>query len=101
MLAPNIGARTEAISLRTGPWQLVPWVPVQLPITRKTRLFRGFLPGPNAGTGQRVSKTNFRKILTGSIPSSDYYILGGITEFNFSIRTENPRQARRREASMC
>jgi len=37
----------------------------------------------NAPTG------DFRKILAGSIPGSDYYIVGGITELNFNIRSEN------------
>ncbi|HUE64334.1 MAG TPA: transcriptional regulator, partial [Rhizomicrobium sp.] len=38
-------------------------------------------PNPQAG--------DFRKILAGSIPGSDYYIVGGITELNFNIRSEN------------
>ena len=38
---------------------------------------------PNAAPG------DFRKILSGSIPGSDYYIVGGITELNFNIRSEN------------
>ncbi len=38
---------------------------------------------PNPQTG------DFRKILAGSIPGSDYYIVGGITELNFNIRSEN------------
>src|ERR1700684_2076349 len=36
---------------------------------------------PNAAPG------DFRKILSGSIPGSDYYIVGGITELNFNIRS--------------
>ena len=32
---------------------------------------------------------DFRKILAGSIPGSDYYIVGGITELNFNINSEN------------
>src|SRR6185437_13256415 len=32
---------------------------------------------------------DFRKIMAGSIPGSDYYIVGGITELNFNIRSEN------------
>ena len=32
---------------------------------------------------------DFRKILAGSIPGSDYYIIGGITELNFNIRSSN------------
>jgi len=38
-------------------------------------------PNPQAG--------DFRKILAGSIPGSDYYIVGGVTELNFNIRSEN------------
>ena len=38
-------------------------------------------PNPQAG--------DFRQILAGSIPGSDYYIVGGITELNFNIRSEN------------
>jgi curli biogenesis system outer membrane secretion channel CsgG len=38
-------------------------------------------PNPQAG--------DFRKILAGSIPGSDYYVVGGITELNFNIRSEN------------
>ncbi len=32
---------------------------------------------------------DFRKIMAGSIPGSDYYIVGGITELNFNLRSEN------------
>ena len=32
---------------------------------------------------------DYRKIMSGSIPGSDYYIVGGITELNFNIRSEN------------
>jgi curli production assembly/transport component CsgG/holdfast attachment protein HfaB len=32
---------------------------------------------------------DFRKIMAGSIPGSDYYIVGGITELNFNIRSDN------------
>jgi curli production assembly/transport component CsgG/holdfast attachment protein HfaB len=32
---------------------------------------------------------DYRKILSGSIPGSDFYIAGGITELNFNIRSEN------------
>ena len=35
------------------------------------------------------SAGDFRKIMAGSIPGSDYYIVGGITELNFNIRSEN------------
>lgn len=30
---------------------------------------------------------NYRQILAGSIPGSDYYLVGGITELNFNIRS--------------
>src|ERR1700744_3044220 len=30
---------------------------------------------------------DYRKIMSGSIPGSDYYIVGGITELNFNIRS--------------
>jgi curli production assembly/transport component CsgG/holdfast attachment protein HfaB len=30
---------------------------------------------------------DFRKIMAGSIPGSDYYVVGGITELNFNIRS--------------
>ena len=30
----------------------------------------------------------YRKILAGSIPGSDYYLVGGITEMNYNIRSE-------------
>ncbi|HEU0163073.1 MAG TPA: holdfast anchoring protein HfaB [Rhizomicrobium sp.] len=32
---------------------------------------------------------DYRRILSGSIPGSDYYIVGGITELNFNIRSQN------------
>ncbi len=32
---------------------------------------------------------DYRRIMAGSIPGSDYYIVGGITELNFNIRSEN------------
>ncbi|HEV2562511.1 MAG TPA: holdfast anchoring protein HfaB [Rhizomicrobium sp.] len=31
---------------------------------------------------------DYRKIMAGSIPGSDYYLVGGITELNFNIRSE-------------
>jgi curli production assembly/transport component CsgG/holdfast attachment protein HfaB len=31
---------------------------------------------------------DYRKIIAGSIPGSDYYLVGGITELNFNIRSE-------------
>ncbi len=36
---------------------------------------------PQAGPG------DYRRILAGSIPGSDYYLVGGITELNFNIRS--------------
>jgi len=32
---------------------------------------------------------DYRKIMSGSIPGSDFYIVGGINELNFNIRSEN------------
>ncbi len=32
--------------------------------------------------------SDYRKILAGSIPGSDYYLVGGITEMNFNIRSQ-------------
>ena len=32
---------------------------------------------------------DYRKIMSGSVLGSDYYIVGGITELNFNIRSEN------------
>src|SRR4051812_44843562 len=32
--------------------------------------------------------SDFRKIYAGSIPGSDYYLVGGITELNFNVRSE-------------
>ena len=33
------------------------------------------------------SQTDFRKIQAGSIPGSDFYLVGGITELNYNIRS--------------
>ena len=38
--------------------------------------------------GDEKDDGGFRKIYAGSIPGSDYYIVGGITELNFNIRSE-------------
>jgi curli production assembly/transport component CsgG/holdfast attachment protein HfaB len=38
--------------------------------------------------GDEGQKGDYRKILAGSIPGSDYYLVGGITELNFNIRSE-------------
>jgi curli biogenesis system outer membrane secretion channel CsgG len=37
--------------------------------------------------GQPGQPGDFRKIMAGSIPGSDYYLVGGITELNFNIRS--------------
>lgn len=34
-----------------------------------------------------VEDTGYRKIMAGSIPGSDYYLVGGITELNYNIRS--------------
>jgi curli biogenesis system outer membrane secretion channel CsgG len=41
------------------------------------------------GDDKNPQPGDFRKIMAGSIPGSDYYIVGGITELNFNIRSEN------------
>ncbi len=41
-------------------------------------------PGPNPAQ----NGNDYRKIFAGSIPGSNYYIVGGITELNFNIRSE-------------
>ena len=41
------------------------------------------------GDDKNPNDGDFRKIMAGSIPGSDYYIVGGITELNFNIRSEN------------
>src|ERR1700744_2577881 len=38
---------------------------------------------------QNPQAGDYRKIMAGAIPGSDYYIVGGITELNFNIRSEN------------
>jgi len=43
-----------------------------------------------SGDGDEAPRPgDFRKIVAGTIPGSDYYIVGGITELNFNIRSEN------------
>jgi curli biogenesis system outer membrane secretion channel CsgG len=37
---------------------------------------------------QNAPPGDYRKIMAGSIPGSDYYLVGGITELNFNIRSE-------------
>jgi curli production assembly/transport component CsgG/holdfast attachment protein HfaB len=38
--------------------------------------------------GDEKKDGDYRKIMAGSIPGSDYYLVGGITELNFNIRSE-------------
>ena len=38
-------------------------------------------------TDDKQSAGDYRKILAGSIPGSDYYLVGGITELNFNVRS--------------
>ena len=45
------------------------------------------LIGDDKGGGQG-GPGDYRKIFAGSIPGSDYYLVGGITELNFNIRSE-------------
>ncbi len=41
------------------------------------------------GNDQRArQEANYRKILAGSIPGSDFYLVGGITELNYNIRSQ-------------
>ncbi len=40
------------------------------------------------GDDQPQGPGDFRKIMAGSIPGSNYYLVGGITELNFNIRSE-------------
>jgi curli biogenesis system outer membrane secretion channel CsgG len=37
--------------------------------------------------GKQEGHGDYRKILAGSIPGSDYYLVGGVTELNFNIRS--------------
>jgi len=39
------------------------------------------------GEGERATPDAFRKIVAGSIPGSDFYLVGGITELNYNIRS--------------
>ena len=43
----------------------------------------GAAPPPGAPAGP----TDYRKIMAGQVPGSDYYLVGGITELNFNIRS--------------
>ena len=38
---------------------------------------------------QNPQTGDYRRIIAGAIPGSDYYVVGGITELNFNIRSEN------------
>lgn len=38
--------------------------------------------------GADQQQGDYRRIMAGSIPGSDYYLVGGITELNFNIRSE-------------
>jgi curli production assembly/transport component CsgG/holdfast attachment protein HfaB len=40
------------------------------------------------GNEQQPGNGDYRRIMAGSIPGSDYYLVGGITELNFNIRSE-------------
>ena len=40
------------------------------------------------GGGDQPQPGDYRRIMAGSIPGSDYYLVGGITELNFNIRSE-------------
>ncbi|HEY5339010.1 MAG TPA: holdfast anchoring protein HfaB, partial [Rhizomicrobium sp.] len=49
------------------------------------------LIGGDASSAQGVPQQpggDYRRIFAGSIPGSDYYVVGGITELNFNIRSE-------------
>ena len=39
-------------------------------------------------SGAPAGGPDYRQIIAGSIPGSDYYLVGGITELNFNIRSE-------------
>src|ERR1700742_3914672 len=39
-------------------------------------------------SGEQGPQGDYRKIIAGSMPGSDYYIVGGITELNFNINSE-------------
>jgi curli production assembly/transport component CsgG/holdfast attachment protein HfaB len=40
------------------------------------------------GSDAPAGGADYRQIIAGSIPGSDYYLVGGITELNFNIRSE-------------
>ncbi|HEY2068965.1 MAG TPA: holdfast anchoring protein HfaB [Rhizomicrobium sp.] len=43
---------------------------------------------PDGQPGQPNQANDYRKIFAGSLPGSNYYIVGGITELNFNIRSQ-------------
>jgi len=45
------------------------------------------LIGADPGVGQGPAEPEFRQIMAGEIPGSDYYFVGGITELNSNIRS--------------
>ena len=40
------------------------------------------------GSEQAQGQPDYRRIMAGSIPGSDYYLVGGITELNFNVRSQ-------------
>jgi curli production assembly/transport component CsgG/holdfast attachment protein HfaB len=46
------------------------------------------LIGADAPAAGAPGGADYRQIIAGSIPGSDYYLVGGITELNFNIRSE-------------
>lgn len=50
------------------------------------KLIGADLPGP-VGNGGQAPEGDFRHIMAGSIPGSDFYLVGGITELNSNIRS--------------
>ncbi|MDQ1155302.1 holdfast anchoring protein HfaB [Brevundimonas sp. SORGH_AS_0993] len=45
------------------------------------------LIGDRASGAQNPDDTQYRRILAGQVPGSDFYIVGGITEVNYNIRS--------------
>lgn len=45
------------------------------------------LIGDNAPNAQGPEDTQYRRILAGQVPGSDFYVVGGITEVNYNIRS--------------
>ncbi len=46
------------------------------------------ISGDGPGAANAPQGSDYRRIFAGSIPGSDYYVVGGITELNFNIRSE-------------